>query len=142
MKPQDSSNKHAAVLARVAEAFEVPYTEVSNAFEEMSSFEPEPPGLLQKLYNPVGNAVMTANYGVYAGYAVRVADLEGIRRAAVLASELRSRGATPSDAVVGFDAAELADPYTLKPFDWDPESNELVFHGLEASERGEHRFRL
>lgn len=71
-------------------------------------------------------------------YAAGVADLEGIRRMALLAAELRATGVEPSDMEVALSEAELKDPYTNEPFEWDADAGAIIFRGLERTRLGYH----
>ena len=74
----------------------------------------------------------------YGQYGARVADVEGVRRAAVLATTLRSRGVAAADVPAQLAASEIRMPYTNGPFAWDLKEGAIVFTGLEASERARH----
>jgi hypothetical protein len=74
-----------------------------------------------------------------ASYACRVADIEGIRRAALTAVRLRAAHVEPSDVAAALATSELRNAYDDSPFFWDEKSNAIVFQGLEAGERGAHR---
>jgi hypothetical protein len=74
----------------------------------------------------------------FTSYAVRVADLEGIRRTALLATELRNQH-IPSDLVGQYlRDAQDRNPYNGEPFVWDDAADAIVFTGLESGERGQH----
>jgi hypothetical protein len=70
--------------------------------------------------------------------AKRVADVEGARRAAVLATTLRSSGVSAEDVPAQLAASEIRDPYTNGPFAWDLKEKAIVFTGLVPGERGRH----
>jgi hypothetical protein len=77
----------------------------------------------------------SSSYGVYPP---RLADVEGVRRAAVLATELRSRKIDEQNIEAELAASNLRTPYTGEPFTWDAEQHALVFIGLVPGERGRH----
>jgi len=91
-------------------------------------------------YNLLGNALFHISFPAtdFTGYAVRVADLEGLRRAAVLAAELRSAGLAPEQVPARLADSELRNPYTGAPFAWDAKARALVFTGLEPGQRGRY----
>ena len=57
------------------------------------------------------------------------ADLEGIRRAVLLVSELRAAAVSPTDVPTALAAAELTNPYTGEPLTWVADTQEVVFIG-------------
>jgi hypothetical protein len=73
-----------------------------------------------------------------AQYGVRVADLEGERRATLLAAELRAAGPDAADLARRIQASPLKDPYSGQPFEWDAAKRSIVFTGLEKGSRGRH----
>ena len=141
-QPRDTSNKLAAMLARAAHDLDTPYDQYPQVLGRMraeTNHAPAELGLFADLYNLIG-AMMTNvpdayNYGQYGA---RVADVEGVRRAAVLATTLRSRGVAAADVPAQLAASEIRMPYTNGPFAWDLKEGAIVFTGLEASERARH----
>lgn len=119
-------------------AFDVPYDEIpcvvglADDLQE-SAFEP-----FSRLYNFTGDLVMATNFWSFSDYAVRVSDLEGIRRAAVLAAELRAEGVVKDDVVQRMLVSEIVDPYTNEPFTWHDGDDAIVFYGLEPHDRSQH----
>ncbi len=71
-------------------------------------------------------------------YAVRVADLEGMRRIHVLAADLRSAGTSSADMYRALNGATTKDPYTGLPFAWSETRQAVIFRGLQEGARGEH----
>jgi hypothetical protein len=63
-----------------------------------------------------------------------------IRRAAVLAVELRSRKVDVRTAPAELAASAIRTPYSGEPFAWDADALAIVFVGLEPGERGRHAF--
>ncbi len=70
-----------------------------------------------------------------------VSDLEGSRRAAVLAAELRSRKTRVSDMPAALAASAVRSPYDGLPFAWDDQSQSIVFTGLQEGERSRQAFK-
>ena len=83
---------------------------------------------------------MGLNHWSFSSYAVRVSDLEGIRRLALAVAELRAAGTREASLGERISASEIVDPYTNAPFTWLPDEGVLVFHGLEPYKpRSEHK---
>lgn len=68
-------------------------------------------------------------------------DLEGIRRATVITTELRSRKVPAERVSAELAASRIRVPYTGEPFGWDVEEGMIVFMGLEQTQRGRHVFK-
>lgn len=84
--------------------------------------------------------MLSVSAPAYARYLSRVADVEGVRRATVVTTELRSR-----EVAIAKMPAELAEhtirtPYGGEPFAWDAGEQAIVFVGKEPGERGRHVF--
>lgn len=144
-QPQDTSNKLAAMLAGAARELDVPvsrYPQVLRRMRAQTNHAPEELGGFAALYNLIGSMITSVpDAYTYGQYAARVADVEGVRRAAVVATTLRSRGVAADDVPAQLTASELRNPYTNAPFAWDLKEKAIVFTGLEAGERGRHDFR-
>jgi hypothetical protein len=138
-QPQDTSNKLAAMLTRTAHELDVPYDQYPQVLARMRTASPAQTRLFVDLYNLVGSMITEVpdDYA-YGKYAVRVTDVEGVRRAAVLAATLRARGVAADDVPAQLSASEIRDPYTNRPFAWDLKEKAIVFTGLEAGERARH----
>jgi hypothetical protein len=92
-----------------------------------------------RLYNPVGSILLwIGGSWPYDSYGPRVVDLEGLRRVTLLASELRARGVKAAEIPSALATSESRDPYSGKPFGWDPKSASLMFTGIEPPPRGAH----
>jgi hypothetical protein len=70
------------------------------------------------------------------GYPFRVGSLEGMRRAALLTTQLRSRSVPAQKVADELRSAPLTDPYSNAPFQWNVEHQSVVFTGPE-----DHRWR-
>ena len=99
-------------------------------------------GWFDVAYNPMGRLLLAPEGRIWEGYVARVADLEGIRRAALLTAELRGRSIPPERAASDVAAHFLRNPYTAEPFIWDEARSEIVFAGLDRTTRRRHAFRL
>ncbi|MDJ0939287.1 MAG: hypothetical protein QNJ00_05955 [Woeseiaceae bacterium] len=132
-QPQDLTNRYARMMLDLGNAFDVPYEDIPNAVDiaeelQASAFKP-----FSRLYNFAGDLAMFTDGWSLSSYAVRVSDLEGIRRAALLVAELRADGVTANDVVQRMLVSEIVHPYTNEPFAWD-DSGVMVFKGLEPHE--------
>jgi len=138
-QPQDSSNRHADLLVNMASLLDVPLADLPYSFAQAraqgdSAYQP-----LSRPYNLVGDFVFSGIGTTMTGYAARVADLEGVRRAAVTLSRLRSEGYGVGEAPGAISDSAIKNPYTELPFEWDEDGRAIVFEGLEEHDRGTHR---
>ncbi len=139
-QPQDLSNRHARLMLDIANAFDVPYEEMPDAIGIADDLRHSAYRRFSRLYNFTGDVVMSANYWSVSDYAVRVSDLEGIRRAALLVACLRASDTSKDDVVDRIVDSELVDPYTNKPFAWSASEGAVVFSGLQShEERSQHK---
>jgi len=133
-KLQATVNARAAIYLRLCEAFSVPMDQYPDVQRSWSRGFTRPE---RSLYNPVGGMVLSAgDASNYVQYALRVASVEGVRRAALLAVQLHAQSAA-AGSVDGLVAnSDLHDPYTGKPFEWNIERRSVVFTAPE-----DHRWR-
>ncbi|WP_237065811.1 hypothetical protein [Microbulbifer guangxiensis] len=133
-QPQDLENRRAETLARWGAPLEVPLEDLTAALESTRrQLDNQGRGL--GLYNLPGRLLTSWEVGLpeYEEYVVRVADLEGVRRAALLAAQLRA--GNPAEE------SGLVNPYTGEPLPL--ENGSIVkFIGLAKGERGRHDFPL
>lgn len=143
-KVQDTLNRRAEILAYAANKLNVPFAELPVAIDEVQ-YDLEDPlgeiGISDVLYNPMGQATLLEASSGYAPYAARVSDIEGARRIAVLATELRSRGVTRAEVPFTLSTSATRSPYDDLPFAWDAEEQSIIFIGLQRGERARHAFR-
>jgi hypothetical protein len=142
-QPQDTSNRRAEMFVRAAEALSVPYERFPEGLDQARAvFEnlSERSGPVPGLYNPIGDVLLWVGPPVFHPYGARVADVEGARRAAVLATELRSRKVDVQRIPAELAASVLRAPYSGEAFAWDATAQAIVFVGLEQHERGRHAF--
>ena len=141
-QPQDTINLLAEQYTLAAQLIEgVPmarYEEATARITELSDAatrEAFPP---RSLYNIPGRILI--GYGPDLGsYARRVGDLEGVRQAALAAVNLHEESIAPKNIPAALARSQFRNPYDGRPFDWDAADGAVVFRGLEAGERGEHR---
>jgi hypothetical protein len=135
---QDTSNRYAQLMLGVADAFDVPHEEIPAAVITADSLQESAYRLFRRLYNFTGDLVMSVNNWRFSDYAVRVSDLEGLRRAALLTAELRAAGTSKHEVAERILSSDVVDPYTNEPFTWDDCSKAIVFYGLEPYDRSRH----
>lgn len=141
---QDTSNQSAEMFVRAADALQVPierFLDGRQAAAEIFGAPARRIGTLANLYNPMGDILSGIGGGSYDSYPPRVADMEGARRAAVLATELRSRKVDVANVRAEIDASNLRMPYTGVPFVWDSKAQAILFIGLVPEARGLHYFK-
>lgn len=139
---QDTSNRYANTLLAISETMRVPLEVLPQALQRAEEMAGAVPETNMRLYNPVGTVLLSADYPAYATYSLRVADLEGARRAALLSARLRGQTAVLGERLMQrlLGESDLRNPYTGEPFAWDEESGSIVFVGLVPGERGYHAF--
>ena len=143
-QPQASLNLHAAQLIRIAESGQVPYPQLRQSVE--SAAEPARIAWYRRLYNPVGQIFTSVAGPAYTHYPLRVADLEGLRRMALLAAELRTRtpaANAPAQTAHNVGNASLRDPFSEQAFIWNAPAASLEFLPRVPNEgRGPYRMPL
>ena len=135
---QDTSNLHADLMASTADAYAASYGKIPAA---MQGNRARTRTLLEELtatrgYNVLGNILFRVGSPDMTRYALRLSDLEGIRRATLLMADLRSRGLGAADMEQQLTAAHVGSPYDDKPFGWDSQARAIVFTGLEDGKWG------
>jgi hypothetical protein len=137
-KPQATRNLYASYFVHVANRLDVDYRRVPQARRALSS-EFGPDDRAFRAYNPVGYAIYrNSAVNAYTDYALRVSDLEGARRAALLAVELRNRTPDVARPLCEMQETTLRNPYTGQSFDWDCATRSIVFQGLGSWPRARH----
>lgn len=144
LQPQDSSNKFAEQLTTSNAALQASYTQYPAVVEQaqhisdITNSESQFIFFTKHVYNPVGAFLLTLDSEDPIWQAVRVSDLEGLRRVTVLTTELRSQGIASGQLAQKLNDAAARNPYTNQPFIWDDSAKAVVFTGLEKGERGHH----
>jgi len=138
---QDTGNRYAAMLQSVATALDVPCEHYSQAVERARAIHDEAieDAFPHRIYNVVGDTVFALGAYDVTAYAARVTDLEGVRRAALLAVDLRTRGIPSGKVAAALPGVSLRSPYDGTPFTWDARAQAIVFFGLEDGDAGLHR---
>ncbi|WP_431477809.1 hypothetical protein [Massilia eburnea] len=130
-QPQATLNISAGRLLATAELFDRDHPAITRAADALFASK----DFARKdfydlgIYNFAGTIVANLNEpGIYAQYGFNVANLEGVRRAALLATQLRSKGVEVVRLAESVSGAELRDPYDGKAFAWDASDKSIVFH--------------
>ena len=141
-RQQDSVNKSAAYFLETTQLLSAPLDHYQDALNRaavltsqtrQAAFPPLSP------YNMIGQLLTGIGAYDYGTYARRVADLEGVRRAALLAVTLRAANVRASGVGAAVSTSALHEPYHNRPFEWDQKEGAIVFRGLEIGERSVHR---
>lgn len=135
IQPQDTANHHAEQLRALAERVAVPFTRLPGVLRDidpeenhLSFFE-----LLRYPYNFSGRVLLSiSGPGLYDRYIARIHDLEGVRRALLLAA--RMRGAVNGEELL--QESRYANPYTNEPLEWDQATRAVIFVGLDSDDEG------
>ena len=137
-KPQDTINRLADHYSAWSRELEVPLEEYSAALERAAALEKDAVDTARSLYNPIGRVIF-AGVAPLAQYAARIADLEGVRRAALAAVTLRGSAISVNEVEAALGASDLRNPYDGKPLRWNATAGLIVFRGIEPGHL-EHRF--
>lgn len=130
-QPQATTNASADRMLRVAELFDRDYAEIPQAAHTfLASYGAEKKAAADiGVYNPVGRILLNLDgMDAYTTYGFRVVNLEGMRRLALLASQLRSSGVKGNEVAEGVRTSDLRDPYDGNEFAWDQVHSSLMFH--------------
>jgi len=140
---QDTRNRRAEYYSGAGDALDAPLQGYSAAVDRARAMaeqlreEGHPP---HSLYNLLGRVLLAESGPAdFANYAARVADVEGVRRAALAATTLRIEGVQPADVPAALRATAPRNPYDGEPLLWDEARAAIVFRGLERGARREHR---
>ena len=140
-QPQDSINRYAAVYFHLGELLDAPldrYEVARTAAKEFAARTAEdawPPG---SLYNVLGSWILSQSLADYSKSGARVADIEGVRRAALAAVTLRAAKVDAKDVARALETSDLRNPYRGRPFVWSAKEPAIQFIGLAPGERGVH----
>jgi hypothetical protein len=138
-KRQDTINKLAEYYASAAEMSAPSLTAYAKFVAELDELADAEPSSPPTIYNPIGSLLKDDGHASFGGYAARTADLEGVRRAALAAAELR-RSRTPTDKIAhALQRSSWRNPYNGAPMEWREHERAIVFTGLSRGDRREHR---
>jgi hypothetical protein len=141
-RPQDSMNKNAAYILEMAQLLSSPLDRYEDAVNRTATLaertrrEALPP---RSAYNVVGQVLIGLGAYDFGTYARRVGDLEGVRRAALLAATLHAASVGAPEVGAALSSSALREPYHNRPFDWDEKEGVIIFRGLEIGARSVHR---
>jgi hypothetical protein len=82
----------------------------------------------------------TADSEIFGNYALRVATIEGMRRAALLTADLRASGVTAEVLPQSLNVSETRNPFTLEAFEWSAEEGAVIYQGREPHDQNRHVF--
>src|SRR6185295_15303054 len=91
---QATANRYADLYWQIGEAFEVPlasYAEAARHAEELTETAAQQAADGLQVYNFPG-VLMLTNVSDFSRFALRVGDIEGVRRATLLAATIRAAG--------------------------------------------------
>jgi hypothetical protein len=140
-QPQDSVNRYAEHYFRVGELLDAPlnrYQDARTAAAEFAARTTEDAWPPDSLYNLLGSWIMSEAVTDYSKYGARVADIEGVRRAALAMATLRAAKVDAADVTRALESSELQNPYDGRPFEWSASESAIRFVGLAPGERGVH----
>lgn len=140
MQPQDTANQYAAIIVEYANSLDVDIAKMPSALSGASRQAAARSRPFRRVYNLIGDILISIPPATYDSYAARVSDLEGARRAAMLVADLNAQGVEPGDVAQALEHASVRDPYTGAAFAFDPGTRSVVLTGLENSERGRYVF--
>lgn len=135
LQPQDTSNIFAEHVDKIIMNLDVPYDHYIDAVGRIRKLEsaPEESSVFpRRIYNIVGDKLYSFAAPSFISFATTVSNLEGVRRMAKLAVELRSQEVETNNIAQYLTRAETKNPYTGNPFEWDKEEESLVFVGLRS----------
>jgi hypothetical protein len=144
-KPQDTINRLAEQYSALSRELEAPLAEYPAALERAAALEKHAVNDARSLYNPIGRVIF-AGVADLDRYAARVADLEGVRRAALAAVTLRASAIGVDAVEAALAASDLRNPYDGSPLLWNATERLIVFRGIvyvqgvRVSDVEEHHF--
>jgi hypothetical protein len=130
LQPQATSNSNAERMIAIAALFDRDYDEMPAAADSLLASRKFAQKSLTELgvYNPAGEILVSmGNLSAFSAYGFRVANLEGVRRAALLTAQLRFNGVKAENVAESLQKSELRDPYDGGPFTWSDAGQSVVF---------------
>ncbi len=141
LQVQDTLNRDAAGISQIQAVLDLPYGEMTAAFARVPEIGRGKTGIIAGTYNFLSLSLGFATpdrAALFANYGARAADLEGVRRAALMTVDLRNLAVTAELAGAMIPLAAVRNPYTGGPFGWTAEPPTVTFTGLER--RPPHSF--
>jgi hypothetical protein len=140
--PQATQNAKAEHLLKLASILGVSPRELPQALEQADAYMEELASYNNLLtpYNPIGNILVRVAVPEYSGYAEKIYNLEGARRAALVTVRLREKGVGVDQVKSELTRSDITNPYNEKPFIWNAETKSIVFKGLGTEKRSTHSF--
>jgi hypothetical protein len=136
---QDSINRYADYYSRIVELVDVRLDRYAESRARSVELARETAAWPRSPYNLVGSWIVSQSVGGdYFNYGARVADIEGVRRAALTAATLRAANVQIENIEQALTMSELKDPYGNRPFEWAVAEGAIRFRGQQKGERGEH----
>lgn len=141
---QDAANRHAEVMLHVVTTLDVEPAALPAAVRKAAAIRVQAVDsqvddkVDSWLYNVAGKQAAGPRVPELIAYVTRAADLEGLRRAALVTAQLRSEGVEGQDMPARLKAAEPRNPYTSAPFTWSETSQAVEFNGLTPAPRGNY----
>ncbi len=143
LQVQASRNQYAEYLQALAKILDVPASQYPAALELARALEKQattPDTLFAYRYNPVGRLLFAREPAEFTTYAARVTDLEGMRRAALTAIQLRQEQVSIDVIAARLAEAGERNPYTSAALEWDMTTSAIVFTGLAPPDRARNVF--
>ena len=135
---QASINASAEYFSRLTEMLDVPLDRYESAIQKADDWASKP-RWPRSPYNLTGKILLNIGAPAYIPYVRRVADVEGVRRAAAAVIALHEHSVELADVAAALAASPHRNPYNNKPFAWDAPTRAVLFRGLQPDPRGLHR---
>ncbi|MEC5396512.1 hypothetical protein [Uliginosibacterium sp. H1] len=143
-KYQATSNQVAEQYMDVALALDRPISETADAMASVQQLQNRAQGLktpwYSMAYNPIGKILTAFGHSRIDRHATNVANLEGLRRASLLAARLRATSDDVEQARQALNTPELYNPYSTEPMEWRPTERMVAFVGLTSGDQEIHSF--
>lgn len=135
---QDTLNERAGDYLFLVERFAVPIARMEAVTRELKSQRSESSW---SVYNFMGRTLNEiSGMESFVNYPMRVATLEGMRRAALLTAELRARGLAAEAVPGALATSEVRSPFDEATFEWSIEEGAVVYHGRERHDQNRHLY--
>ena len=132
--PQATLNRSMDYIAQVQAMSELPPPEIGAAFSRYFEQIGATHGCAKPgVRNATGHCLAAIGASGHQYYALRLADIDGFRRLALLSHRAAVQQVPAADmpAWLAKSPADLHNPYTLAPMHWDAATHSLVFEGRQ-----------